>query len=177
MKKFFKYNRVAAIGVLVLTVLLGIFGGVNRTVYSYKNKAEKAFSSSDDSAASDLKKYAAFASQLSSVAKANGCVTDALDQSIAALDTDSPFAESGKAVSDIVSSASVTYNELAAKKDVDEQQSRSAKSYYYEMDSILTRLQNNSEYNKAAQKYNKAKNSFPANLFTGKQPDAAVFDK
>ena len=71
----------------------------------------------------------------------------------------------------------MTYNELAAKKDVDEQQSRSAKSYYYEMDSILTRLQNNSEYNKAAQKYNKAKNSFPANLLTGKQPDAAVFDK
>lgn len=177
MKKFFKYNRVAAIGVLVLIIILSVFGGINRTVYSYKNKAEKAFSASDTSALSDLKKYAGFASQLSAVAKANGCDTKALDNYIAALDSDSPFTGCSKAVEGIVSSAAVVYNELAAKKDIDEQQSRSAKSYYYEMDSVLTHLQNNGDYNKAAIRYNKAKSAFPANILTGSQPDAAVFKK
>ena len=177
MKKFFKYNVGAAVGALVLIVLLGIFGGVNRTVYSYKSKTENAFFSSEGSAASDLKKYAEFASKLSAIAKANGCDTDKLDKNIVDLDNGSPFKECGKALQNIASSASVVYNELASKKDVDEQQSRSAKSYYAEMDSTVMRLKNNSAYNSAAAKYNKAKNSFPANILTWNTPDAAVFDK
>lgn len=176
MKNFFKYNRVAAIGALVLIVALSIFGGVNRTVYSYKSKAEKAFSASDTSASSDLKKYADFASQLSAIARSNGTDTSALDKSIAELDTTSPFKGGDRAAEAIRSSSSVVFAELSAKKDVDEQQMRSATSFYYEMDSVITRLKNNKEYGNAARRYNKAIHSFPANILTGARDDAAVFD-
>ena len=184
MKKFFKYNMGAAICALVLIVLLGIFGGANRTVYTYKNDTERAFSSLSSVVSSDLRKYTGFASQLSAAAKANGCDTSALDKSIAACNTDSPFSGSLGSAADIATSASVVYNELIAKKDVDEQQSRSAKSYYYEMDSILTRLRNNTEYieaadryNSTADRYNRAIHSFPTNILTGSHPDAAVYEK
>ena len=177
MKKFFKYNVGAAIGALVLIILLSIFGGVNRTVYSYKNKAENAFLSSSSPVSADLKKYAGFASQLSAIAGSNGCDTSELDGYIAALVTDSPYADNGRTIENIAMRASVVYNELVSKKDVDEQQSRSAKSYYYEMDSIRSVLKNNSGYNDAAYKYNRAKKSFPANILTWNLPDAAVFDR
>ena len=194
MKKFFKYNTGAAIGALVLIVLLSIFAGVNRTVYSYKNKAEKAlpeYPTYDMSDAADLNKYVEFAVKLSAVAKSNGCDTGSLDSYIAALDTNSPFIENGDAISGITSSSAAVYNELVSKTNVDGQQLRSAKSYYYEMDSCLMRLRNTGNYsaaleeyneavenyNKYAEKYNKAKNSFPANILTWNLPDAAVFDR
>ena len=50
-------------------------------------------------------------------------------------------------------------------------------SDFAEMSSTVMRLQNNKNYNNAAAKYNKAKNSFPANILAGKMPDAAVFDR
>ena len=43
MKKFFKYNVGAAIGALVLIIILSVFLGVNRTVSSYKNNVIKNF--------------------------------------------------------------------------------------------------------------------------------------
>ncbi len=187
MKKFFKYNRVAAICALVLIVLLCIFGGVNRTVYSYKNKAEKLYPIYDMSDATDLTKFKEFAVKLSAIAKSNGCYTLELDGYIAELATDYPFVNNNYAILKITSSSAAVYNELVSKSNVDEQQLRSAKSYYYEMDSILTRLRNSSEnseyvksvekYNKAAEKYNKAKNTFPANILTWYLPDASVLDK
>ena len=169
MKKFFKYNRVAAIGALVLIILLSVFCGVNRTVYSYKSKTENAFSSSDGSVSSDLKKYKGYAEQFCAVAAANGCDTGELEGLVSSLDGSDPFNGCGGILDEISRRAAIVHAEFEAKN--------TEISDFAEMSSTVMRLQNNKNYNNAAAKYNKAKNSFPANILAGKMPDAAVFDR
>ena len=180
MKKFFKYNRGAAIGALVLIIILSVFLGVNRTVLSYKNKVMDKFSASGASVASDLQSYLDFAKQLSAVAKANGCNTAQLDTELAKIVTNNPFSGADEALDRANSAANVVFAELSAKTNIDEQQKRTAISCNAEMYSVISRIQNNDDYNKAAKKYNKAANAFPASViavFTDTTDDAAVFKK
>lgn len=177
MKKFFKYNTAAAVGVLVLTVLLGIFGGVNRTVYSYKNKAENAFSSSDGSASSDIKKYKGYAQQFCAVTAANGCDVKELEVIVLSLDGSDLFGGCDEILDEISRRAAIVHAEFEAKNVADSQAKNTEISDFAEMSSTVMRLRGNKTYNSAASKYNKAKNSFPANFLTGSLPDAAVFDK
>ena len=177
MKKFFKYNRVAAIGALVLIILLSVFCGVNRTVYSYKSKTENAFSSSDGSVSSDLKKYKGYAEQFCAVAAANGCDTGELEGLVTSLDGSDPFNGCGGILDEISRRAAIVHAEFEAKNVADSQAKNTEISDFAEMSSTVMRLQNNKNYNNAAAKYNKAKNSFPANILAGKMPDAAVFDR
>ena len=179
MKKFFKYNRGAAIGALVLLIVLSVFLGINRTVSSYKNNVINAFSKTDNSVSADLQKYGDYANQLYAIASANGCSVDQLKNSLTKLDASDPFGGADQAVKNISSAAAVVYAELSAKTNVDDQQMRSATSYYYEMDSTVSRIKNNTDYNNKAKKYNKAANAFPATMivvFTDTTDDAAVFE-
>ena len=179
MKKFFKYNVGAAIGALVLIILLTVFLGINRTVSSYKNSVINAFSKSDNSVSADLQKYGDYANQLYAIASANGCNVTEFKNSLSKLNAKDPFGGADYALRNISSSAAVVYNELSAKQNVDDQQMRSATSYYYEMDSTVSRIKNNTDYNNKAKKYNKAANAFPATMivvFTDTTYDAAVFE-
>lgn len=171
MKKFFKYNVGAAIGALVLIIALSVLGGVNRTVAVRKSAVISRY---DSEVAADLRGYKEYAGKFASLAAAAGCDTGRLEAAISALGHSSPFDGGPEAV---VSASDAVYAELTAKKDVDETQLRSAKSYYYEMNSTVMRLKENSAYNKAAAKYNKAVSAFPANVITGKHKPATVFDK
>ncbi|MBO4422154.1 MAG: hypothetical protein J5879_01855 [Clostridia bacterium] len=177
MKKFFKYNVGAAIGALVLIIALALFGGMNRTVASYSGKVDRAFDSSSGSVSLDLKKYKDYAVSFSAKAKAAGCATSALDESVGKLDAGSAYTDSDRALEAISSAAAVVYGELEAKSGIGEDQKRSAKSDYYEMTSTADRLLKNDAYNNAAKKYNKAVSSFPANILTFGRHRAAVFNK
>lgn len=179
MKKFFKYNRGAAIGALVLIIVISVFLGINKTVSSYKNGVINAFSKTGNSVSADLRKYGDYANQLCAIASANGCSVDQLKNSLSKLDATDPFCGADNAVKNISSSAAVVYAELSAKTNVDDQQMRSATSYYYEMDSTVSRIKNNTDYNNKAKKYNRAANAFPATMivvFTDTTDDAAVFE-
>ena len=180
MKKFFKYNVGASIGALVLIIILSVFLGVNRTVSSYKNNVIKNFTITGDSVSSDLQSYIDFAKQLSAIAAANGCNTAQLDAELAKLVTDDPFSGADEALNRASSAAAVVYAELSAKTNIDDRQRRTAVSCNAEMYSLISRIQNNDAYNKAAKKYNKAANAFPASVmvfFTDTTDDAAVFKK
>ena len=174
MKKFFKYNMGAAVGALVLIVILSVFCGVNRTVASRKSAVSSRF---DKTVAADLRSYAEYGSKFASLSSSLGCDVKDLQNALSALDNSSPFGGSGDAIVSAASKASSVYAELSSKKDADEALLRSAKSYYYEMESTVMRLKENKSYNSAAARYNKAVSSFPANVITGGGKPAAVFDK
>lgn len=177
MKKFFKYNVPAAAAALAVIIVLSVFLGIGRTLGTYKGRVERAFTSADNSAASDLKKYKSYAEQLCAIAKANGCDTKKLEEAVNGIDSADPFGGADVALSDVSVLSAVVYAELSAKKELDGQTANTVKSDYYEMTSTVMRLQKNESYNKAAAKYNKAIRSFPANLFSFGKKEAAVFDK
>ena len=179
MKNFFKYNVGAAAGALVLIMMISVFAGINRTASTYKNKVLSEYGGKNSTVVSDISKYADHASHLSAAAKANGCDTSLLDGALADLDMSDPFGGLSVRMNDILSQSNIVYAELSAKKDVDADQMRSATSYYYEMKSAEARLRNSDGYNDAAEKYNKLRNTFPANIISlgTKGGDAAVFWK
>ena len=79
MKKFFKYNMGAAVGALVLIVILSVFCGVNRTVASRKSAVSSRF---EKTVAADFDyKNRSFALKRASRA-ASRISTDALRKSI-----------------------------------------------------------------------------------------------
>ena len=176
MKEFFKYRRGAAIGALVLIIIVSVFAGVNRTVAVRRNAVEKQFTASDGSAAADLRSYAEYAGKLCAIASSVGCDTGRFESALAGFSYDSPFSV-GKSFTDVINASDTVYAELAARLDSGDVQMRSAKSYYAEMNSTVMRLKENSGYNKAASRYNKAIGAFPANILAGKNEPAAVFDK
>ena len=174
MKKFFKYNVGAAAGALVLIVILSVFLGVNRTVASRKSAVSSRF---DKTVAADLRSFVEYGTRFASAASSLGCDVNGLQGALSALDNSSPFNGSGEAVVPAASKAASVYGELSSKKDADDALLRSAKSYYYEMESTVMRLKENKSYNSAAARYNRAVSAFPANVITGGGKPAAVFDK
>lgn len=178
---FFKYNRTAAWAVLIAVIAAAIPVGAIRSVSALENKVEKIYESGNDrygTARTDLSRLAEYGQNLLAITDSLGCADsqfdDALKELRAALT--SPLADTD-AVTAVMNAASLSYNRLIALPDVPEAQKNSAISYFYEMTSTLARLQNNEEYAKAAQKYNNAKSSFPASLFTGGKESAITFGR
>lgn len=181
---FIRFNRPAAAAVLTVVVLAGVPLGAVRSVHALERRVETAYtdgSSKYGTPKADLSKLAEYAEQLYSIASANGCDgegtgsmkphIDALRQSLA-----SPIADTD-ALTPLMSAASLAYNRLLNDEALSDAQKNSAISYFYEMDSIRMRLQNNEEYAAAAQKYNGALRSFPASLFCGGMDDAITFGR
>ncbi len=178
MKKFFKYNVGAAIGALVLIIVLSVTVGVFRTVGSYKNRVEREFSSlSSGSAAEDLRSYETYAKKFSALAASLGADTSALDRALSEYAYTTPFGGVRAELDAVSGEADAVYAAVNAMKEADSDTVRSVVSYYYEMTSTVQRLQNNASYNNAAVKYNKAISTFPASVFAAGKKPAAVFDR
>lgn len=172
--QFFKYNRKAAVAALAVVIVLSILLGVNRSVASLSGKVEDAFVKTQ--VQSDLSKYVTHARSFAASTAALYGDDDFLQAAIEALDAAvaSPLWETHylKAVEE--AAAAVYYNlqlDGAADGDV----KRSATAYYYEMQSTVQRLANNTDYQKRAAAYNKAIRAFPASLLAPGRRDAVVF--
>ena len=178
MKKFFMYNRVAAIGALVLIIVLSVIGGVSRTVASSKNRVEREYSSlTFGSVSEDLRDIETYAKKFSALAASLGCDTAELDKALSEYAYTTPFGNVRTELDAVEGAADVVYADLTALQGADETNVRSATSYYYEITSSVMRIKNNTAYNNAAAKYNKVIGTFPANLFAIGRNRAAVFDR
>ncbi|MBQ2708588.1 MAG: hypothetical protein IJF67_10005, partial [Clostridia bacterium] len=155
--------------------------GAIRSLSSLEKKVEKIYDAGDErggTVRTDLTRLADYGQNLFAIADALGCADAAFAGAIAALRASigSPITDED-AVTPLMSAASLSYNRIMALPDVPEAQKNSAVSYFYEMDSTRARLQNNEKYAAAADKYNRALESFPASLFAGGRGQAIVFGK
>lgn len=168
--QFFKYNRRAAAAALAVIVILSILLGVNRSVSALSGKVEDAFVKTQ--VQSDLTKYVtharSFAASTAALYGENTALTDAIDALEEVLS--SPF-DAPHRVSDIETAASAVYYTLQLDTTAEEGVKRSATAYYYEMQSTVQRLGNNSYYQVRASDYNKAIGALlPSLLAPGRRP-------
>ena len=176
---FIKYNRTAAIAVLIAVILAAVPLGTIRSVSALADKVEKIYENGDSrggTVRAYLSRMADYGQNLYAIADALGCSDSSFADALAALraSLDSPIAEKN-AAEELMSAASLAYNRIMALPDAPEAQKNSAISYFYEMESTRARLQNNQKYAAAAEKYNRALESFPASLFTGGRDTAITF--
>ena len=178
MKQLLKSRPFAAI-CLAAVILLSVFLGGFRSVKKLEKKAYNAYYTdfSYGDAGEDMKKMSRYATMLYAVCQACGCadegfaeVVDRFDRSVG-----DPYLPE-ELFNSLFHTCSIAYNVLINSLDATEQQIVSAKQYYYEIDSISRRLANNSGYNEAAKKYNKALDSFPVSLFMKNADRMIVFD-
>ncbi|MBO4770172.1 MAG: hypothetical protein J5563_05260 [Clostridia bacterium] len=177
MKKFFKYNRPAAIIALVAIIVLSVWLGGMRSVSSLKKNVLKAYFtdySSGGCVADDMAKYLSYSQKILGIAEANGVRNEEYSSAVNSFADvcDSPFT-AAPVYEKLRKSADTVYNILYA-ANLDSSVRNSLISYYYEMTSTSQRLANNSAYNKIARKYNSASVSFPASLY-GSDDVAVVF--
>lgn len=172
--QFFKYNRGAAAAVLAVIVILSILLGANRSISSLAGRVEDAFVKTQ--VQSDLTKYVTHARSFAAAAAALYGEDAALREAIDALDGSltSPFDAPGR-VSDIEDAAAAVYYTLQLDATAEESVKRSATAYYYEMQSTVQRLGNNSYYAERAGAYNKAIRAFPASLLAPGRRPAVTF--
>lgn len=180
MKEFFKHNRGAAFCALAVIIVLSVFLGTLRSVNGLEKKVGKFYSDSTSkyvSVSSDLGKLRSYATDLFAVADAHGCADKDFSDALRNLSDviSSPFGQEN-AVKDLVTAANTAYRHLAAADGVSDAEMTTAKLNFYDIDASFKRLINNSDYNKAAQKYNSAVNSFPASIIVVGKSDAAVFN-
>ena len=172
--QFFKYNRPAAVAALAVIVILSILLGVNRSVSSLAGKVEHSYT--DTKVQSDLSKYVTHARSFAAAAEALYGDNDSLRTAIDALDAAlaSPLWEMHW-LKGVEEAAAAVYYNLQLDGAADEDVKRSATAYYYEMQSTVQRLANNTDYQKRAVAYNKAIRAFPASLLAPGRRDAVVF--
>lgn len=174
-----KFNRVLAIAVMILVIAAAIPCGVIRSVSSLERKVDKIYDAGDErygTVRTDLTRLADYGQNLYALAEPLNCADAAFAEAVTALRSTigSPITDED-AVTALMSAASLSYNRMMALPDITETQKNSAVLYFYEMDSTRARLQNNRQYAAAAQKYNRAIESFPASLFCGGKDKAMIF--
>ena len=172
-KRSFWEKRAPAWIALVLTVPLSIFLGVNRTVAGYAKKAEKAFferSETYGSVSEDLGKYVEQASRLAALGGRDG---EELSRAVEQLreERKSPFSR-GAGVELVYVTAAQLYHELA----LSEETRKSAMLCFAELDAVRMRLRNHRDYQKAARRYNRALEAFPASLLCPGGEPVMTFD-
>lgn len=179
MKQLIK-NRLFAAACLVVVIIASVFLGGFRSVKRLENKAYNAYFNDFveyGDAGEDMKKMSRYASMLASVCNSCGCISpsfsdlaDQFDKSVG-----EPYID-GKLYDSLFNEATVSYNLLINHPDAEVQQKISAKQYYYEIDAIMRRLENNEGYNESAKKYNHALQAFPVSLLLKKASRMIVFD-
>ncbi len=174
-----KFNRVLAITVMIFVIIASIPCGTIRSVSSLEKKLEKIYNAGDERSGTvrtDLTRLADYGQNLYALAEPLGCADAAFAEAISALraSLDSPITEDD-AMTALMSAASLSYNRMMALPEITEAQKNSAVLYFYEMDSTRARLSNNEQYAAAADKYNRAIESFPASLFCGGKEKAILF--
>ena len=179
MKQLFK-NRLFAAACLAVVIIASVFLGGFRSVKKLEKKAYQAYYNDFDEygdASADMKKMSRYASMLASVCSACGCVSPGFPEAADQFDKSvgEPYID-GKLYDTLFNEATVSYNLLINHPDAEAQHKVSAKQYYYEIDSAMRRLANNSGYNDSAQKYNKALQAFPVSLLLKKAARMIVFD-
>ena len=175
-----KFNRPLAIAVMILVIAAAIPCGAIRSVASLESKVEKIYDAGDDrngTVRTDLTRLADYGQNLYAIAEPLGCADAAFADAITALRSTigSPMTED--VLTPLMSAASLAYNRMMALPTLTEEQKNSAVLYFYEMDSTRLRLGNNEQYDAAAQKYNRAIESFPASLFCSGKDRAMLFAK
>ena len=179
MKKLMNSRPFAALCLAVVIVLSVLLGGF-RSVKKVQKKAYEAYYTDFflyGEASSDMKKMSRYASKLYAVCSACGCadsefadVVDKFDKAVGEPYLSEDLYES------LFHLSSISYNLLSISDEATEQQKRSAKQYFSEMDATDKRLSRNNSYNQAAENYNKAISGFPANLFMKNAEKMIVFD-
>ncbi len=173
--RFFKYNIGAATAALVLIVLLAVPFGVYRSVSSLTSRVEDSFTQTQ--VKSDLAKYASHAENFAAAYGAFCGEDAALREAIRAykIAADSPFSLQDEM--DTLSSlaANAYYKASLLTAEGMESLKTSLTAYYYEMQSDEMRLQNNTDYAKKAEAYNRAVRAFPASLLA-QNKSAVTFD-
>lgn len=172
MKNTIKYNRPLAFAALVIIVALSIVLGCVRTLSSLENRVDKLYSSTK--AMSDVTDLYGYASKIQAGAKAAGLDTAKLDDALEELSkTSSDPTALSDTVNAVFSESSILYSDISYSGKVADMTSLTA--YMAEIESTMMRLQNNTKYNEAALKYNRAIDSFPASVFALGRKSAAVF--
>ncbi len=175
-----KFNRILAIAVLITVIIAAIPCGAIRSVSALENKVETIYSEGDErngTVRTDLTKLADYAQNLYALAEPLGCADAGFADAVSAVQAslDSPITED--TLTPLMNAASLAYNRIMAHPALTEAQKNSAVLYFYEMDAVRARLQNNEKYADAARKYNRAIESFPASLFCRGKDKAIVFGK
>ena len=179
MKKLMNSRPFAAACLVVVIVLSVCLGGI-RSVKKLEKKAYEAYYTDFalyGEADNDIKKMSRYASMLSAVCVAADCASADFASAADAFDkaAGDPYLDQ-TLYNGLFDAATVSYNLLINHPDTPEQQSISAKQYYYEIDAAMRRLANNSGYNEAAARYNKALRSFPLSLLLKNADQMIVFD-
>lgn len=174
------YNRALAIAVMLLVIAAAIPCGAIRSVSSLERKTETVYNEGNDrygTVRTDLTKLADYGQNLYAVAEPLDCADAGFAEAVRALQSSigSPMTED--TVTPLMNAASLAYNRIMAQPTLSEAQKNSAVLYFYEMEAIRTRLQNNETYADAVRKYNKAIASFPASLFCGGKEKVILFGK
>ncbi len=161
-----RHNIPLAVAALVLIVVLALVLGTVRSVSSLAGKAEKLYAKESDTYGSpkkDLTKIVEWSTELNAISVAAGC-GEFTDEIGALRDTlASPVGQGNSALA-LYTAASSAYARITAKKDITEDQEKSATLYFYDIQSTMTRLKSNEDYRRAAEKYNAAIRSFPGIL-------------
>ena len=173
-----KFNRPLAIAVMILLIAAAIPCGVLRSVSALERKTERIYAEGDErdgTVRTDLTKLAEYAQNLYAAAEPLDCADAAFAEALRAMQAslDTPMTED--MLTPLMNAASLAYNRIMAHPTLTEAQKNSAILYFYEMDAIRARLRNNDAYADAAQKYNRAIDSFPASLFCGSKDKAMTF--
>ncbi|MGM9652563.1 MAG: hypothetical protein ACI3XP_02880 [Eubacteriales bacterium] len=179
--KFIKYNRTAAVVIMIAVILLSLVFGVNRSVGSLERSLVKTYASGSDrygTVKTDLQKYADYAQNLYAIYTARYGSDDGysgtLENFRAALDSPLGFTDRRD---ELFRACSAMYYRLSLDETLPDAQKNSATAYFYEMQSTQARLSANEEYAALAEKYNRAVSSFPASVFVrgGKRIPAVTF--
>ena len=178
MKKFLKYNIPAAVTVLVLVIALSVVGGVNRTASSLAGELSRAYSGESGAGTGRFGDISASVGVYLDTAFALAELTgDAgLESALSAGQalTASPFGDRD-AFARLSDAAGAAYHALIGSTDEQDARRAEAKTLFSSLEAAKKRLADCTEYNDAAERYNRTVSSFPGRFLVFGKSEAVVF--
>ena len=179
MKKFLKYNIPAAVIALLLVIMLSVFGGVNRTAASlagqissvYLGDADRGSGRYGDVRAS-VEAYLDGAERLAAQIGDDGRLTAALEACREL--RSAPFGDRNAFLT-LADAAGAAYHAFAGADGRDESALSGAKALYTELEALQKRLAGYTEYEEAAERYNRTISGIPGRFLVFHRQEAVLF--
>lgn len=179
MKKFLKYNIPAAVIALLLVIALSVFGGVNRTAASLAGQITRAYLGDADRGSgrfgdvcASVKAYLDGAERLAAQIRDDGSLTAVLEASREL--RSAPFGNRN-AFLDLADAAGAAYHAFAGAAGQDENALSEAKALYTELEALKKRLAGYTEYEEAAERYNRTISGIPGRFLVLHRQEAVLF--
>ena len=179
MKKFLKYNIPAAVIALLLVIALSVFGGVNRTAASLAGQISNAYLGDADRGSgrygdvrASVEAYLDGAERLAAKIGDNGQLTETLE-ACGALRS-APFGDRNAFLA-LADAAGAAYHVFAGADGRDESALSGAKELYTELEALRKRLAGYTEYEEAAEQYNRTISGIPGRFLVFHRQEAVLF--